>query len=478
MTELHYLSAVEALAHFRDRTLSPVELLDAVIARAAAVEPTVNAFSEERFDEARTAAKDAEATYVRRAGDARPLEGIPVALKDEVPVEGWSWSSGCFSLRDEVAPTTAPLADRLFSSGAIVHARTTTPEMSCAPFTHSLLWGVTRNPWNPSFTAGGSSGGSGAAVAAGSATLATGSDIGGSIRIPASVNGLVGYKPPRGRVPGVVPGNLTPYVAHGPLARTVADCALFANVLAGQHPDDLTVVPAGPPITVETLDVRGWRIALAIELGGVTVDPEVAAAIAAVGDRLRDAGAIVEEVDLGWRRADIVDAAFAHFGAVWASGVRPLVDAAPDAFSPYTHSFVDFAVSTLERLGTVQGLMLEAEVQARLAGVLRDHRLLLCPTLAIPAFDAGDDYVDHGIDVGGQVVSLWEACLTIGFNICNPCPVLDVPAGRASNGVPIGVQLVGRPYDDQSVFTAGVVVEQMLPAWTSPNWRPSIGDVT
>jgi len=201
MTDLHYLSATEALRLFRSRELSPVELLDAVIARAEAVEPVVNALCHTFSDEARAAAREAEARYAGRGEPPRALEGIPLAIKEEEAIAGQPWTQGSLLYKDLVADYTSAFGQRMLDSGAIVHARSTAPEFSCAGFTHSKLHGVTRNPWNPGFGVGGSSGGSGAALAAGTTTLASGSDIGGSIRIPASFNGVVGFKPPYGRVP-------------------------------------------------------------------------------------------------------------------------------------------------------------------------------------------------------------------------------------------------------------------------------------
>src|SRR5690348_2712744 len=242
MTDLHYLSATDALRLFRSRELSPVELLDSVIARSEEVEPSVNALCHRFFDEARAQARDAEARYMARGEAPRPLEGIPTAIKEEEEVAGQPWTQGSLIYKDTIAEHSSPFAQRILDSGAIVHARTTAPEFSCAGFTHSRLWGVTRNPWNPAYGVGGSSGGSGAALAAGTTTLASGSDIGGSIRIPASFNGVVGFKPPYGRVPCDPPFNLDTYCHCGPLARTVADCALYENVLAGPDPSDITTL--------------------------------------------------------------------------------------------------------------------------------------------------------------------------------------------------------------------------------------------
>ncbi|MDC1287659.1 amidase family protein, partial [Gammaproteobacteria bacterium] len=176
-SDLHYLGAVEALKLFKAKQLSPVELMDAIIERAEQVTPGINAFSQTFYDEAREQAAKAEASYA--AGKpTRPLEGLALALKDEETIKGLPASSGCLALKDEIGEETTFVAERCFDAGAIMHARTTTPEFSCAGICHTKLWGVTRNPWNLDYTPGGSSGGTGATLAAGAATLGTGSDIG------------------------------------------------------------------------------------------------------------------------------------------------------------------------------------------------------------------------------------------------------------------------------------------------------------
>src|SRR5690606_19514438 len=197
---LCYLPAHEALSRLRARSLSPVVLLGAVIGRAGAVQGKVNSLTFTHFDRAIDEARKAEAKYARGAR-TRALEGLPVAVKDESAIKGMPTSGGSLIMKDDVADHTSEVNARILRAGGIVHARTATPEFSCAGYTWSRLWGITRNPWNPEFTPGGSSGGSGAALASGAATLATGSDIGGSIRIPASCCGVVGFKPPYGRNP-------------------------------------------------------------------------------------------------------------------------------------------------------------------------------------------------------------------------------------------------------------------------------------
>src|SRR5215472_8586677 len=316
--DLSYLSAADALRLFRARELSPVELTEAVIARAETVEPTVNAFAETFYNQALEEAKAAEARYAGKSEEApRPLEGLLVAVKEEAPIAGLRNSLGSLPLRDVVAEHTAVFVQRIIDAGGIVHARTTTPEFSCAPVTWTKLWGVTRNPWHTAYSPGGSSGGSGAALAAGTTTLATGSDIGGSIRIPASFCGVVGFKPPYGRVPEVEIFNLDHYCHEGPMARTVADCALLENVIAGPHPSDVASLRPKLEIPGELAPIAGMRIAFSADLGCYEVDADVAANGRAAADRLRDAGAIVQEIGLPWDLETIKRAARIHFGMIF-----------------------------------------------------------------------------------------------------------------------------------------------------------------
>ncbi len=345
---MHYTSAAEALRLFRSKKLSPVELVSAVIERAEAVEPPVNAFAATFYDEALDAARAAEKRY--QSGDARPLEGIPVAVKEEAPIAGRRNTLGSLALRDEVASETAPFVQRIIDAGGIVHAQTTTPEFSCAPVTWTKLWGVTRNPWNLAYSPGGSSGGSAAALAAGTTTLATGSDIGGSIRIPSSFCGVTGFKPPYGRVPEVSPFNLDHYCHEGPMGRSVADVALLENVIAGPHPSDVVSLRPKLEIPAPLESVKGLRIALSPDLGCFDVDPEVAASTYAAAERLMDAGAVVTEVALPWKLDDIIRAAQIHFGMIFGPSISPLLATNADDLTFYARAFA--AESDLIAKGT------------------------------------------------------------------------------------------------------------------------------
>ncbi len=288
--DVAFLSAIDAIAAFKSKTLSPVEYLDAVLAQIDAVEERVGAVAFRFDDEARISAKAAEAVYMSPSADPRPLEGIPVGIKDEMGVLGQPCTYGSLIYKDHMSTSTAPLAERALAAGAYVHIRTRTPEFSCIGMTHSRLWGVSHNPWNAAYDVGGSSGGSAAALATGMTPLAGGSDIGGSIRIPASCCGVVGYKPPYGRVPQEYPFNLDHYCHEGPMARTVADTALFENLIAGQHPIDVASVPKPADLPLAGGSIKGWKIAVCETLGDYPVDPDMLANLRDVASRLAGRG--------------------------------------------------------------------------------------------------------------------------------------------------------------------------------------------
>ncbi len=471
MTDLHYLSATEVLRAFRARELSPVEVFEAVAVRADAVEPTVNCLLERDVEASRAEAVRSAERYA--AGTpAGPLDGLPVVLKEEQPIAGRALRLGSRVTEGYVSDETHPVAERILASSANVHARTTTPEFSCAAFTHTQLWGVTRNPWSPDWTPGGSSGGSGAALASGTAYLASGSDIGGSIRIPASFCGVVGFKAPYGRVPAMPPFNLDTYCHDGAMGRTVADTALLHNVIQGQHPFDHVSLPA-LPIPAELGDVRGMRVALAVTLGDLPVEPDVEANTRAFADALKAAGAVVEEVVVPLSHAALTEAALVHYGSIMGPSMTDLgVDAS--MFEAYTQHFLSVATEAAGRTSTYHGLAAESQVHMALAQVFVEHDVLVCPTAGGYGFLAGQEYAD-GIDVAGTHLDLYLlACQTPIFNIASRHPVLAVPSGIGPNGVPTGVQVVARPYDDVTAFHAGAAAERELGLWNDPAWRPAL----
>ena len=462
MSDLHYMSATEALKQFKARKLSPVELVRAVIDRAAAVEPSINAFAQTFFDEALTQAKSAEARYAGGGKSPRALEGLLVAVKEEAPITGHKNTLGSLALRYMVADHTAVFVQRILDAGAIVHARTTTPEFACAPVTWSKLWGVTRNPWNLAFSPGGSSGGSGASLAAGSTTLATGSDIGGSIRIPASFCGVVGFKPPYGRVPETEIFNLDHYCHEGPLARTVSDVALLENVMAGPDPSDVVSLRPKLVIPDHLEPIKGLRLALSTNLNCYDVDEDVIANTHAAAERLRAAGATVEEVSLPWELASINRAARIHFGMIFGPSIQDLYDKHGDEFTSYARRFVAES-NEIPKEDYVKGLELEARIYQPLGEILDRFDALICPTFAVPALPAEWDSPD-----------VLDTLMTVPFNIASRCPVISVPSGRSRDGVPTGLSVVGKTYDDVTAFRVAYAHEQRFPWFDAPERRPDL----
>ncbi len=474
MADLTYLSATEARALFHRRELSPVELLQALIERAEQIGPQVNAFTEQLLDEAFDQARQAEARYLAQGPAPRSLEGIPIAAKEKHAIAGRSLTEGSLINKDAVAAENAPVIDRVQAAGGIIHARTTTPEFSITAFTHTPMWGVTRNPWNLDYTPGGSSGGSGAALAAGMTVLATASDIGGSIRIPASFTGTVGFKAPYGRIAGMPPLSMDFYRSDGPMARTVDDTVLFANALIGPDTRDHSSLRPRVPLPTEFKPAAGMRVALCIRLGDYDVDPEIERNTRAVAAALEQAEVAVEEIELPWSREKVATATAAHFGTIFGATVCEVVEGHRDAIAPYTSAFADWMAKVPERTSFVEGLRIETRMQRELAEAMAGFDALLCPTAAIPAFPAGDDLIGEITVDGHRFARFTDAMLTIPFNINNRCPVLAVPSGHAANGVPTGVQIVGHSYDDATVFRLGREVERVRPWAYTDRHRPKL----
>ncbi len=475
MNELSYISATEAIELFKAKRLSPVELVEAVIDQAAKAEPVVNALCHQFFDEALDQARSAEQRYAGKGEPPRPLEGIPLAVKEEEAVAGQPLTEGSLIYKDQIADSSSAFAQRQLDSGAIIHARSAAPEFSCAGFTQSRIWGVTRNPWNPEYSPGGSSGGSAAALASGTTTLASGSDIGGSIRIPASFCGVVGFKPPYGRVPIEPPFNLDSFCHNGPLARTVADCALYQNQIAGPDPSDITTLRPKLILPTSFEPIGGMRIALSTDLGGWPVDPEIRANTLAVGGALREAGAIVDEVDLQIPQADVARAAAIHFSLIFGDWVAQTIETNREIVTDYAAEFARQSKETSGNSTLLEALLLEAKIYAPVGALLEQYDALICPTNGTRGLLAEDDYVGHGITVDGdELRNYFDALLTTAFNVLSRCPVLSVPSGFADNGVPTGVQIVGRTYDDQTVFRVGAALEQLRPWMDTPERRPTI----
>ncbi len=465
--ELCYLSAVEATQLFQNGDLSPVELVKAVIAQSERFEPAINAFSHTFFEEALEQARIAESKY---AGGKTVglLEGVPIAIKDEVDVRGQRNTEGSLIHRNRIAEDDAVLAARLRGAGAIFHARTTCPEFCTLWNTHSRLFGVTRNPWNLEITPGGSSGGSAASLAVGTTTLATGSDIGGSIRYPASMCGLVGFKPPYGRVPETYsPFNMEPYCANGPMARTVSDAALMQNVISGQHYLDAAStlpkveIPLSFPATL-----AGQRIAFSMDFGYLEVEPDIAANTLGAVRRLRDLGAVVDEVSLDWP-AGIEDAYWGHMDELSNANIAKFMETSRDKLCDYNVKMAEQGLARQrDPASYYNAARTESDMYAVFGKLMEHYDVFVCPTVTSTKLKADfnpirDRYMVNDKETADDL--MLSTCHI--FNMMGRCPVISVPSGIADNGVPTGLQIASRAFDDVTVFHIAAALES---TWDAP----------
>jgi len=462
--DLAYLPATELARRIAARELSPVDVMTNTLARIEAVNARLNCFCFTYPEEALEKARAAEAA-VMEGHPLGPLHGVPIAIKDLTPTRGKRTTLGSYAYENWVPEEDAPIVEALTGAGAILVGKTTTPEFAYASFTESPLWGATRNPWNGDCTPGGSSGGSGAAVAAGCVPLAEGSDMGGSVRIPAACCGCVGLKPSFGRIPFTILPSIFDSLSHfGPLARTVADAALFLKVAQG--PDERDIQSLKPALGVAVPPpalVEGLRLALSVDLGFYHVDPEIEANTRAAAKALADAGAEVEEVELGWSRA-IVDAWMAHWGIYLATFFGHTLAEHRARMDPNVVALIE-AGQAMGAVDFKKTEFIRTEQWRKLHPILERCDALLCPTMALPApkiggSDADYDYDDaegrfHGLD------------MTAVFNFVSQCPVLSVPSGFTAAGLPTGLQIVGRRFDDLTVLSIGAALEIARP-WAEP----------
>jgi Asp-tRNA(Asn)/Glu-tRNA(Gln) amidotransferase A subunit family amidase len=477
--ELAYLPAAEQIRRFRARQLSPVEVLQAQIARIEAVNGKVNAITFKHFDEALAAARDSEQRY--RTGKARPLEGVTVALKDEHGKAGWTVTQGSKLFKDSKVAVNDPVVDKLLSAGAVPHIQTTVPELYIIGVTWSDLWGVTRNPWNLRYAVGGSSGGSGAALASGMTTLATGSDMGGSIRIPCAFNGLYGFKGPYGRVPVEEASTYLLQAVNGPLARTLTDTVLMENVIAGPSPYSPSTIRPTVELPTNFPGIKGWRIAYDMDQSWAEIDPDVVKNTQAALKVLQSQGAIVEEVDLklGMTQAELK---LVFMKALLAGVLGPdlvsLVEA-KDQLTTYARYYVEVAAAQVNPRNAREASDAIHKIYRQLQDTvfLKGYQALIVPTLATSRVPADFDNTKTKLQINGREVDPdvgWF--LTPLFNLCNWNPVVAVPTGLASNHVPTGMQVVARTFDDATAFQVAAAYARAAPQLYTGDRFPDFRD--
>lgn len=461
--DLCYLTATEAIAKFKARELSPVELTTALIARSKAVNPKLNVLTDLKTDDALKAARAAEDRYRNpKSSRARPLEGVPVAIKDFHPVKGERTTFGSKAYADFKPANSAPTVDRLFKAGAILLSRTTTPELAHCGITKSPLWGVSRNPWDPRYTCGGSSGGSGAAVAAGMTTIADGTDGGGSIRIPAAMNGIFGFKPPFGRNPLDLDHPLETLLHYGPMTRSVADAALMQNVMSGQHVMDICSLREKCVLPETFESIRGMKIGFSMNLGYFEVAEDVQKNTREAVAVLKRLGAKVEEVDVGWNET-VLDAWQTWWEGLFAGLCADLLPRWRHHLTPLVETLLERGLShsgeRLYKSNLVRGWMYQ-----KLGPILEKYDALVCPTVAVSCLDAEHDDMAKDFCINGNKVPAYVGwAMTYPFNMMGWCPVASVPTGFGATSMPTGMQIVGRTFDDPTVFRIASAFEKAKP---------------
>ncbi|MHB1004155.1 MAG: amidase [Chloroflexota bacterium] len=460
MAELALTPATELAALIRAGRVSPVEAVEAVLAQIAAVNPAINAYCTVLHASARAAAREAEAA-VRRGDVLGPLHGVPVALKDVIQTEGVRTTYGSPLFQDYIPVMDEIVVTRLKAAGAIVVGKTNTPELAAGIDTVNPLFGTTRNPWNRRLTAGGSSGGSAAALAAGMAPLALGSDHGGSLRIPAAHCGVVGFRTSAGVVPQY-PNSWVqdPFSVTGPMARTVADTALLLSVLAG--PDERVPISLPEPGTVYADaaqgDVAGWRVAWSPDLGVAAMDPEVLRVCEGALGAWRELGCVVDEGDPGFSRLrETIDPLRAMRTAAQHQNLMANTDAIDN---PFVRSFLSLGAS-LSALDVGLAEALRARLWDRCVDFFRNHDLLVTPATQTPPFPAGELYPKT---IDGQTIKSPVDSFLITYAISmTGLPAISVPCGFTESGLPVGLQIVGRWRGDAQVLRAAAAFERARP---------------
>lgn len=456
--DISHLSLVELNTAFREGRLSPVEVAQASLERAAQ-RKDLNVFVVEAKPDAVLAqARESEARW-KSGKPLGPIDGVPITVKDAIITEDWPTLVGsktidpAKSLREDAPPVA-----RMREQGVILLGKTTTPEFGWKAVTDSPLTGITRSPWNPAMTPGGSSGGSAAALAAGIGHAAIGTDAGGSVRIPASFCGLVAIKATRGRIPVYPPSALWTLGHNGPMCRTVSDTSLMMSLMTKPDPRDWNGAPVDPAFEKWddlAMPLKGLRIAYSPTFGYAKVQPEVQASVEAAAQVFRSLGASVDLVEKPFKDPTLPMKVL--FAAGIAHSVRKLSATQRDLIDPGVQPMIAFGE------GVDRTAFMEAsEVSITLAREMRlfheKYPLLLSPTVAVAPFAVGT-LSPEGYDPEDWLS--WSP-FTYPFNMTGQ-PAMSIPCGLTSDGLPIGLQLVGVHYAEKMLLRAAYAFEQANP---------------
>jgi Asp-tRNA(Asn)/Glu-tRNA(Gln) amidotransferase A subunit family amidase len=468
MDKIIFGTIAEITAGIREKKFSPVEVVNAHLEQSAALQPKLNAFVYLDAEGARKQARAAETALM--CGDGvGPLHGVPLTIKSCIDAAGWPTPAGSLLRKDYVPQQDAPLVARLRAAGVIIFGNTNTPEYLMAYETDNSLNGKTSNPWNLERSAGGSSGGEAAAIASGCSAGGVGSDGGGSIRVPAHFCGICGLKPTPGRIPatGHFPGGGGAFAwigVVGPMARTVADVLALFEVMAGPDTGDSLSAPV-PVRSIPESDVRGLRVGIleSDALGKTT--PETTAAVERAAKLLSEQGFVVEAKRLsGLDRA--IELWWYFFGPVIANLIRDGAVGQEEMMSPMLREYV--ALATEEMKPTYDGFLKACgereRLRAEILQQMEEVTVLLSPVSAGPAFKHGEGNWRSGAKENYRDTMRYSQWLNLaGF------PGVSVPVGMSRDGLPIGVQVIGRPYEEEWVLAVAEAIERGRGAWQVPN---------
>lgn len=465
MDALIAMTATEAVAALRAGQVKPSELVDAAARRIEAVEPGLNALPILDLDRAREAAKRREDSGVRPSGHPADLAGLPIAIKDLIDVAGLPTTYGCPLFKDNVARTSDPLVRLLESRGAIVVAKSNSPEFGMLPVTDNRVFGATASPYGADRTSGGSSGGAAAAVATGEVWLAHGSDVGGSLRIPAAFSGAVGVRPSPGRVPRASSKRaFSPMSVQGPMARTVADAALFLDAMSALAPHDaLTQQEIPGQFSRAVAEARPpKRVAFATDLGLGGVDPEVERVARAAVARFEEMDAEVVEIRPDFGQIDVLFQRLISFN--YYSERAAFADANRDKLEPVHGVLVDAARKmTIDDLAEAQRW--RAELYDRMAALLDEFDCFVTPTVGVPPFAKT---LRGGADVdewAGSNPPRWFHQCWGTVPLSNP--IAAIPAGFTDAGLPVGVQILAPQRREDLALAYAARLEEALALPTS-----------
>lgn len=469
-SSLPTMSVTEAASRIQRREISPVELVEASLREIERWEPSINAFITVSGDEALQAAKAHEA-LIQAGSVLGPLHGVPLAIKDNIDTAGIRTTAGSKILADNVPTTDATVVTRLRRAGAVIVGKTNMHEFAWGGTTDNPHYGPTRNPWDPTRFPAGSSGGSGAAVAACEVPAALGTDTGGSIRLPSAVNGCVGIRPTIGRVSNhsVVPLAWSMDTV-GPMARTVGDVALLLSVMAGYDPRDpgTSREPVADYLSALQSGVSGLRVGVDSDYFFTHIQDSVRSAVLAAIDVLKSAGASVHERSIA-NIAGNISAQLTIESAEPSAYHQAWLRERPDDYGPDVRQLLEMG-ELYTATHYLQAQRYRSLLRAEFLEAFRDVDVFICPTLPFVATPVGDDKV---VIEDGQEEDMLSAIMQYtGVPSLTGLPSMSVPCGFSNDGLPIGMQIIGRPFDEATIFRTGHAFQE-LTEWHERHPQPA-----